>query len=189
MAMAMEALDACGKHVGQLLAEHTETRTRGTGIVELRLYLAVLGVDTKPVRHRMLAETLANGAQAFVLREGVEGDVTAQVQYLAELVLLVGGAVGMAERAELFERKACLAQTAGRGVTDVLAEDGEGAPQGKSLEGKDNLHVGFVGHALDELQVPPEQLLLKQIVRTHQYTSFTLSTQSVLSMVPVNGSP
>ena len=67
----------------------------------------------------------------------------------------------MGQRAELLERKACLAQAAGRSVTDVLAEDREGAPQGKGLEGEDYLHVGLVGHAPDELQVPPEQALLE----------------------------
>ena len=41
----------------------------------------------------------------------------------------------------------------GSGVMDVFAKDGEGAPQGKRLEGKDKLHIGPLGNTADERKV------------------------------------
>ena len=73
----------------------------------------------------------------------------------------------MGQRTELFEGKACLAETAGRGVTYILAEDVEGAPKGKGLEGKDDFHIGCFSHMLDKLQVAAKQRFLNKIIRTH----------------------
>lgn len=73
----------------------------------------------------------------------------------------------MGQRPELFEREACLTETTGCGMADILAENGERTPQGKSLEGKDNLHISRISDILDKLQVATEQGLLKKVVRTH----------------------
>ena len=53
--------------------------------------------------------------------------------------------------------EADLAEAAGGGVTDEIAEDGESSPKGKGLEGKDDFHVGCVCDVLDKLQVATKQ--------------------------------
>ena len=149
MAMAVEAFDAFGQRLWQLFCQHAEATARCTGIVEFCLNLAVLGVDAQAVGYVMLAEVLTDMAEAFVLREGVEGDVPAAMEYVAELILFVSWTIGMSQGAELLEREPRFAKAAGCGMTDVLAEDGEGPPQGKGLEGKDYLYIGSIGNVLD----------------------------------------
>ena len=109
MAMAMEALDAFRQNVRQLLRKHTEPAARGARVVKFCLYFTVFGVDTKPVRHKMLGEMGHFWQQPLILRKGIEGDVAAAMQYLVELIFLVCRAVGMGKGAELFKRKPCLA--------------------------------------------------------------------------------
>ena len=101
MAMAMEAFDTCGKHFRQLLRQHTEAATGRTRVVKLRLYLAVFGVDAKPVRHKMLGEMGHFWQQALILRKGVEGDVAAAMQYLVELIFLISRAISVCKGAKL----------------------------------------------------------------------------------------
>ena len=115
----------------------------------------------------MPVESLYKRQHALVLRQGVEGDVAAATEYLLELFRLVGRAVGVGQGAELLERKPCLTETAGSGVADEIAEDGESSPKGKGLESEDDLHVGCFGYVLDKLQVATKQGLLNKIIRTH----------------------
>lgn len=115
----------------------------------------------------MFDELGGNGQHALVLREGVEGDMTAAMQYLRKLVLFVGRAVGMRKRAKLFERETCFAKTACGSMTDEFTENGKRAPQSKGLEGKDYLHIGSICHMLDKLQVASKQRLLNEIIGTH----------------------
>ena len=97
MAMAVEAFDAFGQCLWQLFCQHAEATAGCAGIVELCLYLAVLGVDAQAVGYGMLAEVLADGAQALVLREGVEGDVSAAMEYVGELIVFICWAIGMGQ--------------------------------------------------------------------------------------------
>jgi hypothetical protein len=101
------------------------------------------------------------------LREGVEGDVTAAMQYLVELFFLVSRAIGVSEGAELLQRKTRLAQTTCGGMTDEMAENRKRAPQSEGFESEYYLHIGFVGNMFNELQVATKQFLLNKIVWSH----------------------
>ena len=100
MTMAMEAFDTCRKLFGQLLRKHTEAAARCTGIVEFRLYLAVFRVDTKTKRDRMFYETLGDGQHTLVLQKGVEGDMSAAMQNLGELLFFVSRTTSMCKGTE-----------------------------------------------------------------------------------------
>ena len=167
MAMAMEAFDAFRQNLRQLLRKYTEPASWGAGVVEFGLYLTVFRVDTKPVRHKMLGEMGHFWQHPLILRKGIEGDVAAAMQYLVELFILVCRAIGMRKGAELLQRKPRLAKAACCSMTDEMAENWKCAPQRECLESKDYLHVGFVGHTFDELQVAAKQRLLNKIIRAH----------------------
>ena len=159
MAMAMESLDVGGQTVGQSVAADAEARAWGAGVVEQGLHLAVFGVDAQsdaaPPPYPMV--------QPLVLRERVERQVAGAVGYLVDLVVGVGWREGVCLRPELLHGQSGLAERACRGGADVLAEDGERLPQGKGLEGQDDLHVGLSCHLADELQVASEPLFLYDV--------------------------
>ena len=87
------------------------------------------------------------------------------MQYLVELLFLISRTISVSKGAKFLQRKPGLAETTCRGMTDEIAENWKGAPQSEGLESKDYLHIGFVG------------------------TSLTLSTQSVLPIVPTYAPP
>lgn len=118
----------------------------------------------------MFDETGGNWQHTLVLREGVEGDVSAAMQYLGKLVLFVGWAVGMRKGAKLLERETCFAQAACGSMTDEFTENWKCPPQSKGLKGKDYLHIGSICHMLDKLQVASQQRLLNKIIGTHGKT-------------------
>ena len=74
----------------------------------------------------------------------------------------------MRRATELFHGKACLIGTAGRGVGDVLTKDGEGLPQGKGLEGKDDFCTALSCHIANERKVASEQPFLYHIIWSFQ---------------------
>lgn len=128
MAMAMETFYACRELFWQLFCKHTKPAARCTRIVELCLYLAIFWVDTKAIRHEMLDEMGHFGSKTLVLRKGIEGDVTAAMEYLVELLILVRRAISVGEGAKLFQRKTCFAKTTCRSMTDEIAENGKCPP-------------------------------------------------------------
>jgi len=81
-----------------------------------------------------------------------------------EILLGVGGAVGVGARPEFLESEACLVGTGGSGVGDVFAEDGECLPEGKGLEGEDNLCSGTFSHIADEGEVAAQEGFFEEVV-------------------------
>lgn len=89
------------------------------------------------------------------------------MQYFVKLLFFVRRTIRVGKGTEFLQRKTCFAKAACRSMTDEIAENGKSAPQGKGFEGKDYLHICFVGHTLDELQIAAKQLLLKKVIGTH----------------------
>lgn len=158
MTMDMKTFDGFGEFAGrrEVLGQDAEAGTWGAGIVEFCLYLAVFGVNAQ-------AEGRSSptprppcegwGYKAMKLREAVEGDVRGAAKDLREIMLGVGGAVGVGRAAEFLESQACFIGRRGCGVTDVFAEDWESLPKGKSLEGQDDLGTTAVCDILDQGKV------------------------------------
>ena len=144
-------------HVG---GQHAETASRGTWIVEVGGNLAVFGIDAQAVADGVFRVLVCLRPETGVLGEGIEGNVATAAQNFGEVLLRVGWAVGVGRRTELFQREPGLVGAAGCGVADVLAEDGEGAPQGKGLEGKDNLGSAGLRHMADELEIAAQERFL-----------------------------
>ena len=151
--MTMEAFDAGRKLVGQLLCQHAEAAAGSTRVIEFGFYLAVFGVDTQAAGYGVTLVGLHLGIETLVLAEGVEGEMSAATEYLGELFFGIGGTVGMRQATELFVGQAGLGEAAGGGMGDVLAEDGEGLPQCKGLEGQNNLCPTLSCHLGDEGEV------------------------------------
>ena len=102
---------------------------------------------------------------ALILRKRVERQVTAATDYLVNLPVGIGRREGVRLGPKLLQRQTGLAQAAGRGRTDILTEYRKGLPQGKGLEGQDNLYVGLPRHIGYECQVAAQFLLFDDIDR------------------------
>ena len=70
--------------------------------------------------------------------------------------------------AEGFEGQTSLVGRAGGGVVDLLAKDGERAPDGERLESKNNLDIRPTGHIANQRKVLTEQLLVHYITRRRE---------------------
>ena len=159
VAVAVEAVHeaeqavAVGREVvGQLAGRHAEAGARGAGVVERRSHLGIFGVDAQAEGEVGVLLPGPRG-QPVELRQGVEGEVAGAARHLVDLVVGVGGGIGVGGAAELLFCQPCLPQGAGGGGVDVLAEDGERLPQGKGLEGQNDFDVGLVGHGGYQPQV------------------------------------
>ena len=171
MVVDVEALDAFRQTLGQLTCRHTKTAARRTGIVEQGLYLAIARIDAKAEAdgmpafgHTYIIICTHTRQEPFVLREAVERDMAAPAQDVVERGVFVGWAVGVGGATKLFEGESRLVGRGGRGVGYVLAKDGEGAPQGKSLKSEDELHARFCGYLTDEAEVAPQLVFVEDVV-------------------------
>ena len=175
MAVAMKTLQAFGQSpamrfaVGfQLLRQHPKPRARRRGVVEQSLYLRILGIDTNAVGHTTL---LALGSmflapsEPLPLAQAVEGDMARIAQELAEVLLRVGGAVGVRGRTKLLISQPRLIYARCRGMPDILAEDREGLPKRKRLECQDYLHTRLIRHALYQREVTAQKPLFHYVAR------------------------
>ena len=98
--------------------------------------------------------------ETTVLGKAVEGQVTAARQNGGKVLLGIGGRIGMGGRTELFHSQTRLVGTAGCGMTDVFAEDGEGAPKGKGLECENYLGTTALGYLMNKREIATQQSLL-----------------------------
>ena len=174
----MEAFDVLGEVGGrrQVTGQYTKTGSWGAGIVEFCFDLAVFGVDAQSerpapfpslhgrtlqrVRTILQAEglpSLTGGvggeSEPLVLREGVEGDVRRAAENGGEITLGVSGRVSVGRGTKLFKSQSCFVGAGGRSVLNILAENGEGLPKGKRLEGENNLGTLTISHILDKSEV------------------------------------
>ena len=69
----------------------------------------------------------------------------------------------MGRPTELLGSQSGLAQRAGCGGVDILAEDGESLPKGVCLEGQNDLYPSLLGHGTDQVQIPAQPVFLKDI--------------------------
>lgn len=167
VAVAVESLYALGQTVGQTVGRHPEAAPRGTGVVELDLYLRIFGVDAQPAAYR-LARGLHPRVETFVLRERIERYMAAAPHDMIELVVGVSGRIGVCSAAELLARQARLVERAGRGGVYVFAEHGEGAPQRESLESEDDLGAALARHTAYERKVATQQTFLDYVARRRE---------------------
>ena len=164
----MQPLDSIGESAvsGQLIGRDAQTRPRHAGVVEIRLDGRILGIDAqsarKAVDQRPLSETC-------VLRKGVEGYVAAAVQDLVDVVIRIGGGIGVGRTAELLQHKPCFGGRTGRGSVGVGRQLGEDAPHGAGLQGDDDLGTRFAAHAVDHLQIMVQQRLIEHVARRRQF--------------------
>lgn len=83
----------------------------------------------------------------------------------------------MRRTSKLLESQFRLTQRTRRSRMDVLSENRKSLPQGISLEGKNNLHIGTFCHTFDKTQVASQSLLLQNInwgVNLTKVDKFTL---------------
>ena len=80
-----------------------------------------------------------------------------------ELLSGIGRTKGVCLSTHLFEGQSSLPDGARRAVGDILTDDGEGTPEGISLEGQDDLYTGSASHVLDQAEVASQQILLQYI--------------------------
>ena len=104
-------------------------------------------------------------SEAMELGEAVEGDVRGTTEDLREIVFGVGRAIGVSRRAELLKSQTGLIGRRGCSGIDVLTEDGECSPQGKGLEGKNDLSSRAVCDIANEGEIATEFVFLEEVVR------------------------
>ena len=128
MIVAMEPFDATRQMVWQLVGCDSKACGWSARIIEFRLYLRVLWVHTNATTDGMLLVGLHIRIEAAVLRQGVEGDVTAAIQNRRELLFRICRAVGMGQRAELLACKSGFIERTGCGMANVFAKDRKCSP-------------------------------------------------------------
>ena len=75
----------------------------------------------------------------------------------------------MGRCSEFLQSQAGFRKRTGSGGVDILTEDGKGLPQGKGLESKYNLYIGFRRNIRDESEVTAKFLFLYNLNRcSHQ---------------------
>ena len=105
--MEMQALESFRKSVGQVLAHLSEAAPRHAWIVDVGLYYAASRVYPKPGRNLLLRMLAVVGLHPWMefpeLGQGVEGDVAASLQKLAECVFGIDRAIGVHLVAEMLQ--------------------------------------------------------------------------------------
>ena len=124
MAMTMETFDPLRQTGGQQIGSDPETGAGSARVIEFGLYLRILGINTDVAKKcRCLRPRSAD--RSTELRQGIERDVAAATHDLREVRLGIGRGISMRLTAELFERQTGFVDGAGRGVSDVLPENGK----------------------------------------------------------------
>ena len=158
----MKALDPFGKSAvrSQLFGRNAQTRTRHAGVVEIRLDGRILGIDAQSARETVDQRPLS---ETFILRKGVEGNMAAAAQDLVDVVIRIGGGIGVGRTAEFLQYKPRLGGRTGRRSIGVSRQLGENAPHGAGLQCDDDLGTRFAAHAVDHLQIVIQQRLVKDV--------------------------
>ena len=151
--MTMETLYALWQCIGQLVCQYAKPATRRTRIIKLCLYLAILWVNPNANAYGMFLVSLYHRHKALVLRKGVEGYMSATIQYGREIFLGIGRTVGMSQTAKLAIGKQRLINAAGRSMADILTKNRKGLPQGIGLESQNYLHTSRICNMLDKLEI------------------------------------
>ena len=122
--MTMETFDPLRQTGGQQIGSDTETGAGSARVIEFGLYLRILGINTDATRN---AAAFGHGQriEAAELRQGIERDVAAATHDLREVRLGIGRGISMRLTAELFECQTGFVDGTGRGVSDVLPENGK----------------------------------------------------------------
>ena len=157
-AVEVQAVQSGRQFGGELALEYAQARTWGARVVQVGLYLGILGVDSQPHAYLigMVGIPLRYArAEAMELAERVESDVLAVFQDVVKGLFLIGRRVGVASAAEGLGTDACLVERTGRGVANVFAEDGKGFPKREGLEGKDDFCPALPLYVRNEAQVLP----------------------------------
>ena len=164
MAVAMESVDSLRQRCGQFVVGHAKPCSGSARVIQVGSHLTILRIHSQSetdIRSHLPCSICIT----LKLRERVEGDMAGATGDLVDLVIGVSRRESMRPGPELLESEAGLIERAGRRGLDILAEDGEGSPQGIGFESQDNLHVRLSGHVGYESKVVSKQRLLQNINR------------------------
>ena len=109
VAMTMKALNTFRQHIGQFVGTDAKTCSWRTGIVEHGFHLRILRIDTQTETDVRLNRLNPVGI-AFILAEGIEGEMTGTACYRIYLVIGICRRIGMRARTKLLKGKTGLAE-------------------------------------------------------------------------------
>ena len=150
----------------QLFGRNAQPRAGNAGVVKVRFDGRILRIDPQAARKAADKGPLP---ETFELRDGVEGDMVAAMQYLVDIAVRIGRGVGVGGLPELLENEARLGGGTRSRTVGVPRQFGKNAPHGASLQGHDNFGTRFPAHAVDRPEVRIEQFLVEDVARRRQF--------------------
>ena len=147
-----------GGQLLQLPGGNTQPRTGHARVIEIGFYRRIAGVDPQAARNTAQQGHLS---EPFELRNGIEGDVIAAIENLFDIPVGIYRSVRMRRTAELLENQPRLGQRRSGGSVGMLRKLRENTPHGTGLQSDDHFGTALPANAVDDRQIPVEQLLIQ----------------------------
>ena len=153
----MQSFDPGGQLL-QLPGGNSQPRTGHTRIIKIGFYRRIAGVDPQAARN---AAQQSHLSEPFELRHGIEGDVIAAIENRFDIPIGVNRCIGVRRTAELLENQPRLGQRRSGGSVGMLRKLRENTPHGTGLQSDDHFGTALPANAVDDRQIPIEQLLIQ----------------------------